>query len=128
MLTIQRESNLSAEDFCALAFAAWGVELDESSMAAALLKTINISARCDRLLVGTARILTDGYLFGTVPEVMVHPDHRGRGVARGLMETLWEESPTGLFFGAQEGLEGFYESLGYERSLTSFQKRKKRSS
>ena len=77
-------------------------------------------------LMGEGNPLTDGYFFGTVPELMVDPDHQRQGIGRRLMELAWENSPTSLFFGAQPGNEAFFEKLGYERSLASFARRKPR--
>jgi GNAT superfamily N-acetyltransferase len=65
-------------------------------------------------------------IFGTVTELLVDPAEQGQGIGRRLMELAWDASPTSLFFGAQPGKEQFYESLGYERSLASFARRKPR--
>ena len=120
------EPALSAEEFLALARLVRPRDYSLADARDALRMTINVTARLDGQLVGSVRILTDGYFFGTIPEVMVHPEHRGTGIGRRLMELAWELSPTGLFFGAQDGNEGFFEKLGYERSMTSFAKRKAR--
>jgi len=42
------------------------------------------------------------------------------------MAMAWTRSPTGLFFGAQEGNEPFFEKVGFERSMQSFAKQKPR--
>ncbi len=123
-IKISVEQTTDVLEFMALAKAAWNKDLSPSRTALALSRTINIGARCEGRLVGMVRVLTDGYLFGTVPELMVHPDFQRQGIARGLMERAYEESPTGLFLGAQPGLEGFYESLGFEPSLKAFHRRK----
>ncbi len=78
-------------------------------------------------MVGTVRLLTDGYFFGTIPELMVDPAYQGSGVGRKLMELAWETSPTSLYFGAQPDKEGFYEALGYEKGLQAYFRRKPRS-
>jgi GNAT superfamily N-acetyltransferase len=83
----------------------------------ALKKTINVTAWKDDTLVGCARILTDGYFFGTVPEVLVLPEYQGKGIGKRLMELVWEVCPTSLFFGAQPGKEEFFEKLGYTKSI-----------
>jgi GNAT superfamily N-acetyltransferase len=59
--------------------------------------------------------------------ILVDPAWQGQGVGRRLMELAWEASPTSLFFGAQPGKEGFFERLGYQRSLQSYARRKARS-
>lgn len=126
MIVYAEEPELDAEEFLDLAMAVWPRDYTVEGAQRALRSTINLTARADGELVGSARILTDGYFFGTIPEVIVRPTFQGRGIGRKLMELAWERSPTGLFFGAQEGNEGFFEKLGYERSMTSFAKRKPR--
>ena len=79
-------------------------------------------------MVGSARILTDEYFFGTIPEEIVRPAFQGRGIGRRLMDLAWEGSPTGLFFRAREGNEGLFEKLGDERSTASLASRKPRPS
>jgi ribosomal protein S18 acetylase RimI-like enzyme len=120
------EPELRVEEFLDLARSVWPRDYWVDGAQRALRSTINLTARVDGELVGSVRILTDGYFFGTIPEVVVHPAYQGRGIGRRLMELAWERSPTGLFFGAQEGNEGFFEKLGYERSMASFAKRKPR--
>jgi GNAT superfamily N-acetyltransferase len=77
-------------------------------------------------LVGVVRILSDGYFFGTIPEILVDPEYQGRGIGRRLMEMAWEVSPTSLFFGAQPGNGGFFEKVGYARGMASYTRTKPR--
>jgi GNAT superfamily N-acetyltransferase len=64
---------------------------------------------------------TDGYLFSTIPEVMVDPDYRRQGIGRELMHRALDITPRGwLFFGAQPGNEGFFERSGFERGPVGF--------
>jgi len=71
-------------------------------------------------------VLSDGYFFGTIPEIMVDPAYQRRGVGRHLMELAWEHSPSSLFLGAQPGNEGFFEKLGFERGMPAYLRRKRR--
>jgi GNAT superfamily N-acetyltransferase len=120
------EPDLSADDFLGLAQRVWPGDYAAEPAQAALGRTINLTARHEGELIGCVRILTDGYLFGTVPEILVNPEYQGQGIGRALMERAWERSPTGLFFGAQPGNEPFFEKLGYERSMVSYARRKPR--
>jgi len=118
--------SLSATQFVDLALRVWPGHYDVDRMSEALARTLNITAWNGDLLVGCVRVLSDGYLFGTIPEVMVDPAYRGRGVGRKLMELAWGRSPTSIFLGAQPGNEGFFERLGFEPGMASYVKRKPR--
>lgn len=99
---------------------------DEGRVAAALKRTHNISAWRGDELVGCLRILTDGCFFATVPEMMVAPEERRRGIGSQLLKLAVEATPVPLFFGAQPGNEAFFEKNGAERSLQSYVLYKKR--
>lgn len=88
--------------------------------AAALDKTLNITAYDGERLVGCLRILSDGYYFGTITELLVLPEHQKQGVGSKLLQLARENTPTMLYFGAQPDAEGFYEKNGCKRSLDSF--------
>ena len=66
--------------------------------------------------MGCLRMLTDGYFFGTITELLVLPAYQRRGVGSRLLQLAREAAPTLLYFGAQPGAEGFYERNGYRRS------------
>ena len=86
-----------------------------SAAKAALTRTTNIGAWDDQRLVGAVRVLTDGYFFATVAEILVDPDYRRRGIGRELMFRALASAPRGtLFFGAQPPSVGFFEKLGCE--------------
>jgi predicted GNAT family N-acyltransferase len=120
------DKKLSVESFLSLVNAVWPGTYHESRASDAIKNTINITAWDEERLVGCARILTDGYFFGTISEVLVRPDYQKQGIGKRLMELAWEASPTSLFFGAQPGKEEFFEKLGYMRSIQSFQRKKER--
>jgi predicted N-acetyltransferase YhbS len=66
-------------------------------------------------------VLSDGYFFTTVPEVMVDPEYQRQGIGRELMRRALEVSPSRrLFFGAQAGNEGFFERCGFIRGPAGF--------
>lgn len=86
----------------------------------ALDRTLNITAYDDGKLVGCLRILTDGYFFGTITELLVLPKYQKKGIGSRLLELARENTPSMLFFGAQPGVEGFYEKNGCQKSLQSY--------
>ncbi|MEL6251094.1 MAG: GNAT family N-acetyltransferase [Bacteroidota bacterium] len=77
-------------------------------------------------LLGCARALTDELFFTTIPDIFVHPDYQGRGYGRMLMEVIKEKlGHTSIFFGAQPGNEAFFEKMGFEKGLQSYQFKKR---
>ena len=120
------DKELAVGQFLSLAQRTWPGDYDPERVAEALKKTLNVTAWDENTLIGSVRILSDGYFFGTIPEILVDPEYQGHGIGRRLMELAWKSSPTSLFFGAQPGKEAFYESLGYEPSLPSYARRKAR--
>lgn len=65
------DNQLTAEAFLDLVQDVWPGSYDRSFTEEALKKTINVTAWEDDTLIGCVRILSDGYLFGTVPEILV---------------------------------------------------------
>jgi ribosomal protein S18 acetylase RimI-like enzyme len=120
------DRDLDATAFLDLAQRVWPGTYNAEHTQAALQRTFNITAWDGERLVGSVRILSDGYFFGTIPEILVDPAYQRQGIGRRLMELAWERAPTSLFFGVQPGNEGFFEKLGFERSLTSYARRKPR--
>ena len=101
--------DLGAEEFLAFVQQVWPGEYDPEKTQAALEKTINLTAYEGETLAGCLRILTDGCFFGTITELLVRPEYQRRGLGSHLLRLAAENTPTMLYFGAQPGLEGFYE-------------------
>ena len=107
--------------FIKLAHRVWPRSYDAERVDGALQLTTNIGAWDSDRLVGTVRVLTDGYLFATVPEILVDPDYRGRGIGRELMRRALDAAPGGaLFLGAQPESVGFFERIGCHLGPTGF--------
>ena len=111
---------LEAEEFLGFASRVWPGDYDVEKTRAALTRTLNITARDGGRLAGCLRILTDGYFFGTITELLVLPEYQGRGVGSALLRLAREHTPTLLYFGAQPGVESFYEKNGCKRSLQAY--------
>jgi len=119
-LLLYRES-FAADEFLALARRVWPRDYSVADASAALERTINLGAWDGTRLVGSIRILTDGYFFATIPEILVDPDYQRRGIGQRLMELALERAPRGkLAFGAQPQSVAFFDRIGCERKLTSF--------
>ena len=98
----------------------WPGDYDPGKTQAALARTMNLTAYDGDALVGCLRILSDGCFFGTITELLVLPTYRKRGIGSRLLQLARENTPTMLYFGAQPGLEAFYEKNGCQRSLQSY--------
>ena len=117
---VYRES-FAADEFLTLAQRVWPRDYSVADASAALERTINLGAWDGTRLVGSVRILTDGYFFATIPEILVDPDYQRRGIGQHLMELALERAPRGkLAFGAQPQSVAFFDRIGCERKLTSF--------
>lgn len=114
------DDKLSAPVFLSLANNVWPGDYDEARTQEALDRTLNITAYDGSLLVGCLRILTDGYYFGTITELLVLPAYQKHGVGSRLLALAKEHTPTMLYFGAQPGVEGFYEKNGCKRGLQAY--------
>ena len=112
---------LTAEAFLKLVNRVWPGEYDLERTESALARTLNITAHDGGELVGCLRILSDGCYFGTITELLVLPEYRRRGIGSQLLRLARENAPTLLYFGAQPGLEPFYERNGCRRSLQSYE-------
>ncbi|WP_025850784.1 GNAT family N-acetyltransferase [Paenibacillus ehimensis] len=67
--------------------------------------------------VGFMRVVTDYTTFTWVCDVIVHPDHRGRGLGKSLMQFLVEHPAvrdTRMVLGTKDA-HGLYEQYGFER-------------
>lgn len=113
---------MTADQFLALAQAVWPRDwYDLAKIAEALSRTTNIGAFDTDRLVGCVRVLTDGYLFATIPEILVHPDYQRRGIGRELMNRALVAAPRHrLFFGAQPQSVAFFERTGAVRGPVGF--------
>lgn len=114
------DDKLSAPVFLSLANNVWPGDYDEARTQEALDRTLNITAYDGSLLVGCLRILTDGYYFGTITELLVLPAYQKHGVGSRLLALAKEHTPTMLYFGAQPGVEGFYEKNGCKSGLQAY--------
>ena len=120
MKYIVDDKKLDAELFVSFANKVWQGDYDIKETQKALEKTINITAYNDNKLVGCIRILSDGYYFGTITELLVLPEFQHKGIGSRLLNLAKENAPTMLYFGAQLGVEEFYEKNGCEKGMQSY--------
>ena len=114
-------SALTTDAFSKLAHRIWPRDYDPAKTGKALEQTINIGAWDNDRLVGSVRILSDGYFFSVVAEIMVDPDYRRQGVGKELLRRALEVTPGGtLFIAAQPGQDRFVEAAGFRRGPNGF--------
>ncbi|MCI6464316.1 MAG: GNAT family N-acetyltransferase [Lactobacillus johnsonii] len=114
------DKELNASVFIPFVNQVWPGDYDMEKTQAALSKTINITVYDDNKLIGCLRILSDGYYFGTITELLVLPEYQKQGIGSKLLQLAKDSTPTMLYFGAQPGLEAFYEKNGCAKSLQSY--------
>ena len=120
------DKGLKASAFIAFVNQVWPGNYEMEKTQKALSKTLNITAYDGTRLVGCLRILSDGYFFGTITELLVLPEYQRHGIGSKLLRLAKENTPTMLYFGAKPGLEAFYEKNGCGRSLQSYMIEKSR--
>ena len=114
------DRELDAGAFIAFVNQVWPGNYDEDKTSAALSKTMNITAYDGGKLAGCLRILSDGYFFGTITELLVLPDCQKQGIGSRLLQLARENTPTMLYFGAQPDVERFYEKNGCPKGFQSY--------
>ena len=120
------DRQLNASVFLAFVNRIWPGSYDMERTQNALSKTLNITAYDNEKLAGCLRILSDGYYFGTITELLVLPEYQNKGIGSELLRLAKESTPTMLYFGSQPEAEGFYEKNGCKKGLQSYTIGKKR--
>ncbi len=120
-------AGFAVNEFLALTRKVIPGDYDAARTGTALEKTINIGAWDGERLVGAIRVLSDGYLYSTIPEVIVDPEYRRRGIGRELMLQALELSATGVvLLGSPPESAGFFERLGCHRAPSGYVLRRKK--
>lgn len=120
------DKELNASIFIPFVNQVWPGNYNMERTQSALSKTLNITAYDGKALVGCLRILSDGYFFGTITELLVLPEYQKQGVGSRLLQLAKDHTPTMLYFGSQPGAEGFYEKNGCQKGLQAYTIEKKR--
>lgn len=119
--SIQYTDAVDAGAFAQLLHRAAVADVDEARTAAALRRTLNIGAWDDDRLIGAVRILSDGYNWWVVTDVVVDPVYRRRGIGRELLRRATERS-SGMLSVARipVGAEGFFRAVGLQPEHEDF--------
>ena len=114
------DKELNASVFMSFVNTIWPGDYDIDKTQLALSKTLNITAYDDKTLVACLRILSDGYFFGTITELLVLPQYQRQGIGTKLLHLAKCNTPTILYFGAKPEAEEFYKKNGCQKSLQSY--------
>lgn len=114
------DKQLNASAFLSFVNHIWPGNYDAERTQNALSKTLNITAYDSATLVGCLRILSDGYYFGTITELLVLPEYQNKGVGSKLLQLAKSNTPTMLYFGSRPEVEGFYEKNGCKKGMQSY--------
>lgn len=120
------DRELDASLFISFVNQIWEGNYSIEQTKSALSKTLNITVYDNKKLVGCLRILSDGYYFGTITELLVLPQYQKQGIGSKLLQLAKDNTPTMLYFGAQPTAEKFYEKNGCQKSLQSYMIKKER--
>lgn len=80
-----------------------------------------VSAWSGDVLVGLGNAISDGALVVYYPHMLVHPDHRGRGIGRAILERLrarYRDFHQQVLVADADAVR-FYERCGFERAGTT---------
>ena len=112
------DTELLADKFILFVNQIWKGNYDLNKTTSALSKTINITAYDGNTLIGCLRILSDGYYFGTITELLVLPKYQNSKYKKlKLLKIVKNNTLTMLYFGYQIEVEKFYEKNGCQNSL-----------
>ena len=96
-----------------------------STLIARSTNSLSIGASSDavtaRATASVATAVADGIDCSYLCDIVVHPDHQGRGLGRAIVVKL-EELSAGhrkIILYANPGKEGFYRKLGFRRMRTA---------
>lgn len=81
---------------------------------------VHVAADGSETPVGMGRVVGDGGTVYHICDMVVHPDHQGRGLGRRVMDAIMAFVEDGAHPGAYVNLmadvDGFYEQWGFERT------------
>ena len=79
----------------------------------------SVTVKEDQEVIGMGRIIGDGAIYFYIQDIVVHPEHQGKGIGREIMKALVnyleENAPDQAFIGlfASEGKVDFYQKFDF---------------
>jgi GNAT superfamily N-acetyltransferase len=100
-----------------LARSYWAKDRPRSVMEKAIRHSVCLGLYYRGHLAGFARAVTDHATFTWICDVILHPDHRGRGLGKWMMECYLKhpELQTVSYHLRTEDAHGLYEQFGFRR-------------
>jgi ribosomal protein S18 acetylase RimI-like enzyme len=118
---IRYDGSIPAADFAALMARCGLGDLDVARTEAALARTINIGAWDGDRLVGAVRLLSDGYTWWVVTDIVVDPAYRRRGIGRTLLSRAAALSSGAVTVARiPPGTEGFFRAVDLSQVYEGF--------
>ena len=112
-----------------LAVCGWTKKVEDRALFARSVQASQIALVAENRgeVVGFLRAITDGVFNGYISMVAVAPQYRRSGVGRALVNASVESNSniTWVLRGDREGVESFYQSLGFERSSVAMERRRR---
>jgi GNAT superfamily N-acetyltransferase len=97
----------------------WGDIPLPTATAALEASVLHVTAFEDTTLIAMGRVVGDGALYFYLQDIVVHPDHRGQGYGRAIVDRLLADlvpmAKPGATIGlmAAKGVEGLYGDAGF---------------
>jgi len=102
----------------------WAKDRSRERIVASLNASLCFGAFSGTKQVGFARVVTDRCTFAWLCDVVVDPEHRGKGVAKMLVKSVVEHpdlATTKMVLGTRDA-HGLYEKFGFYRREMMFRK------
>jgi len=103
--------------FDLLATSYWAAGRTKSTVKKTIEHSICFSVLFENRQVGFARVVTDKAVFAWIADVIIDPEHRGRGLGKFVMSCIQDhpEIPDSLQVLRTRDAHSLYEKFGFER-------------
>jgi len=100
-----------------LATSYWATGRTKSTIEKTIEHSICFSVLFENRQVGFARVVTDKAVFAWIADVIIDPEHRGRGLGKFVMSCIQDhpEIPDSLQVLRTRDAHSLYEKFGFER-------------